>query len=203
MTTISHKNLTGAQLHENKGAASASDNTVATITSGATVWTKLTASNLTGTGNPFGGQLLQIQDQRASGTNGDTPTATTWTKKTLQTTLTNEITSATITSSVISLPSGTYFADGWILNYASNHGRVRLQNTTDASTLVLGASIYAVSSTSHVLLQPLRGRFTLSGTKNVELQYYYESATGHGLGEPYAAPGVVEVYSDLCIWKIA
>src|SRR5688572_14319960 len=39
-----HDALTGAELHENKGVASASDNTVASATTGATVWRKVNSS---------------------------------------------------------------------------------------------------------------------------------------------------------------
>jgi hypothetical protein len=41
-----HADLTGAELHENKGAATATDNFVATVTTGATVWKKITPSNI-------------------------------------------------------------------------------------------------------------------------------------------------------------
>lgn len=41
-----HASLTGADLHENKGVAAASDNTVATASSGTTVWQKITASSI-------------------------------------------------------------------------------------------------------------------------------------------------------------
>ena len=41
-----HSSLADAELHENKGVSSASDNTVATATSGATVWKKITSSNI-------------------------------------------------------------------------------------------------------------------------------------------------------------
>lgn len=44
-----HSTLTGSELHENKGAASASNDTVATATAGATVWKKLTTANLDST----------------------------------------------------------------------------------------------------------------------------------------------------------
>jgi hypothetical protein len=43
-----HKDLTGTELHENKGAAAAANDDVATVTSGATVWKKLTAANFDG-----------------------------------------------------------------------------------------------------------------------------------------------------------
>jgi hypothetical protein len=41
-----HSALTGSELHENKGAAAASDNTVASVTSGATVWRKVNTDML-------------------------------------------------------------------------------------------------------------------------------------------------------------
>ena len=41
-----HKDLMGTDLHENKGVATASDNFVATALSGATVWQKVTTSNI-------------------------------------------------------------------------------------------------------------------------------------------------------------
>lgn len=39
-----HSALTGSELHENKGVSSASDNTVASATSSATVWRKVNAN---------------------------------------------------------------------------------------------------------------------------------------------------------------
>ena len=41
-----HKDLTGTDLHENKGVATASDNFVATALSGATVWQKIATNNI-------------------------------------------------------------------------------------------------------------------------------------------------------------
>lgn len=91
MANVAHSTLTGSNLHENKGVAAASDNTVATAVTGATVWAKLTANNLTGTGNPFGAQLFHVQDQKASGTSGGTFTSGADRTRTLNTTVTNEI----------------------------------------------------------------------------------------------------------------
>lgn len=45
MSTL-HKNLAEANLHENKGVSTATDDTVATADSGATVWQKITTANL-------------------------------------------------------------------------------------------------------------------------------------------------------------
>lgn len=57
-----HSTLTGANLHENKGVASATDNTVASATSGATVWRKVNA-NMLDTTSIFGTnkEYLQVE----------------------------------------------------------------------------------------------------------------------------------------------
>lgn len=44
-----HSTLTGSELHENKGVASASNNTVATASGGNTVWQKIAANNIDNT----------------------------------------------------------------------------------------------------------------------------------------------------------
>lgn len=55
-----HNTLTGANLHENKGVSTATDNTVASATSGATVWRKINSSMLD-TSSVFGVNKEYIQ----------------------------------------------------------------------------------------------------------------------------------------------
>lgn len=203
MTTVAHSTLTGSDLHENKGAAAATDNTVATAVSGATVWAKLTASNLTGTGNAFGAQLLHVQDQKSSGTQGGALSSSTWTTHVLNTTLTNEISSATLTSNVISLPAGTYWVDAHSVVNLGNESQMRFRDTTSNTTLARACGVRSGASDGTTGAMRLSGRFTLSGTKNVELQMWVATGTsGNGLG--YAASsGDVEMYADVKVWKIA
>src|SRR6266516_1340078 len=98
MSNVEHSTLSGSNLHENKGASGASDNFVATATTGATVWKKLTDVNLTGTGNSFGAQLFHVRDEKSAGTVGGTFSSGAWRTRTLNTTKTNEIGSASLSS---------------------------------------------------------------------------------------------------------
>lgn len=204
MTTISHKNLAGTQLHENKGVAAATNNTVATASSGATVWQKLTASHLTTTGNPFGGQLFHVEDQKASGTAGGNGTTAAWTTRILNTSLTNEITSASLASNQITLPAGTYFVNAWSIFDSTTFTKLRLRNITDSTTARIGASLLSGNGGTTSGQALLNGRFTLAGTKVLELQYYISSvASGiNSLGPPVTS-GEVEIYSSAMIWKVA
>jgi hypothetical protein len=49
----------------------------------------------------------------------------------------------------------------------------------------------------------IRGRFTIASQKTFEIQHRFGYAkTGNGFGEP-SNYSVVEVYTDVTIWKVA
>lgn len=196
-----HQNLTGADLHEPKGAAAAAINKVyVSDGSGSGAWTAL----------PFASNLLHVRDQRTSGTNGQTITTGSYQKRELQTSVTNEITSASLASHQITLPAGTYFAEikctvgsGSATNINS---KIRLYNTTTSATLLSGTGTRfgTVSTGFQVdLLHVINGRFTLAGASVLELQDYVNATSGSVLGGVAYTTGDVEVYADVLIWKVA
>lgn len=210
--TVEHSLLTGSSLHEPKGVDSASSGEVYIADGlGSGAWTG------TGQFNAFGGALLHVRDQRTSGSAGQSfAGASTWETKTLQTTLDNEIGSATLTTNVISLPSGEYYVEVIIpviaksLNNSTNRGQIRLRNTTAASTLLAGHPMKCIVSSSdppsnHQIETStyftLRGRFTLGSTSNVEVQIYTSTATTWT--QEAATSGEAENYGDVLIWKVA
>jgi hypothetical protein len=153
----------------------------------------------------FSTQLLHIRDEKASGTDGGTSTATTWTKHTLDDVKTNEIAGASQASSVITLPVGVYYLEGEATTWRSNGSKLRLRNTSDSTTAVNGLSLYETSGGAYAeTTNTLAGRFTVSGSpKNFELQYWVEVGLATtGLGNATNS-GEVEIYADVRIWKIA
>lgn len=207
MANVAHSTLTGSNLHENKGVSTATDNTVATAVSGATVWAKLTHSNLTTTGNPFGAQLFHARNQQTSGTDGIATTGAAWNTVVLNTSVTNEITSASLSSNQITLPSGTYFIDGVCPFFIANgaYAKLRLRNITAGSTALVGNQTLTPNAsggatgagTGHPTIQ---GRFPLSGSSVLELQIY---TSNNGTAGRAASSGEVEVYGEVLIWKLA
>lgn len=152
--------------------------------------------------NPFGLQLLHIREEQNSGTVGATVAGNgSFTKATINTTVTNEISSASVSSSVISLPAGTYFIDGLISaarDGADANFKVRLRNTTDTSTALVAGNGRCNGTNDSI---PIRGRFTLGGTKSLEIQIY--GSSGGGSAPAAVSSGEKEVYLDVFIWKIA
>jgi hypothetical protein len=150
-------------------------------------------------GSVFGTALLHVRDEKSSGTNGGTPTPTTFTKRTLNTVMTNEISGASLSSDVITLPSGTYFVYGSMPFHSAGVIKSRLRNTSDSTNTLIGTNNFGNSGTSSYI----SGRFTIAAEKNFEFQYYVGEQNGTislGYG---ASSGITEVFGDIQIWKVA
>lgn len=142
--------------------------------------------------NGFSSQLLHVREQQSSGvstTTNNTPGA--WQTTVLNTAITNEISGASLSVNQVILPAGTYYCEGNSVHSDTGLVKSRLRNTTDGATLLVGRSAQNEQA-------PIRGRFTLTGTKTVELQEYFSSGSPTGP----SSTGEVEVYGELFIWKI-
>ena len=168
-----------------------------TIPSGVTLTNNGTAS---GFGGAFEGQLLHVQDQKANGTDGDSLTAGSWQTRTLNTIKTNEITGASLSSNQISLPSGTYYIIAKANLFDGNRHKIKLRNITDSSDEIIGSSEFSHSSYQDASNSYLNGRFTINASKTFEIQHRSESSATLGIGSIF---GVIEVFADVQIWKVA
>lgn len=216
MSTKLHSLLTGSDLHEPKGAATATVGQVyASDGAGSGVWKKIDAASLSGLANPFGASLLHARETQASGGGSGTATTGGIVTRILNTIVTNEIVGASLLgNNNISLPAGTYFS---IFNGA---GAILL--TTGVSIITARAFLFDTTHSSYLLSTPTTslnyipasgtytlqvnqpfwgaGRFTLGAASNIDFRHY--TNTG-GLVLPVAGMGLSEVYSDVFIWKIS
>jgi hypothetical protein len=162
----------------------------------------LTAAQLNGVVDNFQ-DVAMFNETQASGTNGGSSVATTWTKRVLNTTVVNNITGASIASSVITLPAGSYIVSASAPSYESNLFKIRLQNTTDSTTAALGTSEQTGSGVE-MTRGNLLGYFTITGNKNFEVQHWVQSTRANvGFGNPTSIASVSEIYSTIQITKVA
>jgi len=158
----------------------------------------LTAAQLNGVLDNFQDVAI-FNEQQASGTNGGASTSGSYVKRTLNTTVVNNITSCSIASSVISLPAGTYAVTAFAPSYLTSRNRLRLQNTTDGTTIALGQNSFSDGTQTAAVLQTV---FTITATKNFELQQRFQTATAtNGLGVACSF-GDNEVYAQIQIARI-
>ena len=151
-----------------------------------------------------GAEVATFADHKSSGTNGGTFTSGSWQTRTLNTTVYNGITSATLSSNQISLPAGTYSVIAFApVGDTVNGHQARLRNITDSTTTLTGTSI---ATSDNASAKPLNqtlvlGVFTIAGTKTFELQHQCSTTkTDDGFG--LACGFDLEVYSQITITKI-
>jgi hypothetical protein len=143
-------------------------------------------------------EIAIFNETQAANTSGGAATTGSFIKRTLNTTVVNTITSCTLTSSVISLPAGTYnilciapFVNTW-------RTKLKLRNTTDSTDALIGQSQRSDGGSAAYI----QGQFTSVGTKNYEVQYRVEQNSGSlalGYEDNF---GVVEIFTVIQIEKV-
>jgi len=148
-------------------------------------------------------QFLHIQDQKAANTQGGTATSGSFQTRTLNTAVTNTITGASLGSNQITLPAGTYYMETECPAYAVLQHKAILYNVTDAANVLIGTSGYAASTDNGHDQSFVKGRFTIAGTKVLEIRHRVNTTNtddGFGIASNF---GVNEVYTDVRIWKVS
>ena len=162
----------------------------------------LTAAQLNGVVDNFA-DIAIFNEQQASNTNGGTFTSGSYLKRTLNTTVVNNITGCSIASSVVTLPAGTYNIVGTAPAYKTNAHRLRLRNTTASTTIALGVNAFNGSGGYATTYAYVNGTVTLTGSTTIELQHQAETtATVNGFGT-LCNFGDSEVYAQIQIARIA
>jgi hypothetical protein len=147
---------------------------------------------------PTGGIAI-FNETQSSATSGGTFSSGSWVKRTLNTTVVNTISGASLASSVITLPAGTYEVHASAPAFDVDRHAMRIQDTTNTTTLVNSNPMYA-SETHDVSNQCIAmGHFTLAGSANIEVQHRCQSSkAGNGLGVE-GNFGDNEVYAQITI----
>ena len=150
--------------------------------------------------NPFATGLFHIAHQTADGTNGGTATGGAWRARPINTIKTNQI-SGSLSSNNFVLPAGSYICIGNSFLTNVNMGQTRIIDVATDNVLVLGNNIYTEGyAGGHSVIN---GRFTISGNKTCELQYFTSASYSNtGLGFAGSTTGLVNQFADLMFWKI-
>jgi hypothetical protein len=164
----------------------------------------IASTKLSGVQGKFESALLHVRDEKSANTGGGTFTSGAFQTRTLNTSVTNEISGASLSSNQITLPSGTYYIEASAPAFAVTRHKAKLRNTTDSSDTLIGTSeiTYNLDSTVSTC-SFVTGRFTIAAQKTFELQHRCENTKatdGFGIENNFS---VVEVFADVQIWKVA
>lgn len=145
-----------------------------------------------------------FNETQASGTQGGTATSGSFVKRTLNTTVVNNIAGCSIASSVITLPAGTYKAVGYAPCYRTSGNQARFYNNTGAA--VVGAPSNNITSDNGGnggVVAIVDTYFTLAVTSNIQLEHRVQTTVanaGYGGAQSF---GTSEIYAQVTITRIA
>ena len=168
---------------------------------GAVTWTRIYDRKLSSGVSPIGGRVFHARDQKTANTAGGTFTSGAWQKRDMGTEVTNEIESASLASSQITLPAGTYEIDAWAIGNNVGANKLRLYNTTGTADLIVGSS--GANGAASNMIAVLKGRFALATTSVLELQHRCTSTQATtGFGSAANLDSKVEVYAEVIIHEV-
>lgn len=147
--------------------------------------------------------LFHVQDQKAANTAGGTFTSGAFQTRDLNTIVSNQITDASLSANQITLPIGEYYIEAHAPTNDVDRHKARLRDITNSNDLLIGSSIFSSQSADNTTtLSFVTGRFSLTASTILELQHRCQTSksdNGFGVESNF---GVIEVYSDVKIWKV-
>jgi len=146
---------------------------------------------------------IEIRDQKANGTEGGASVANTWSPRDINTEVLDAGGHCSIASNQITLDAGTYECEIISPFLAVNTLSMRIQNVTDAATVLLGGSGFGGNGAQYVF----SGKFTIAASKALEIQYICQTAVAtYGLGASTQVRAAnytdVEIYTVARFWKV-
>ena len=162
----------------------------------------LTAAQLNSVLDNFS-DIAIFNETQASGTNGGTFTSGSYIKRTLNTTVVNNIVGCSIAASVITLPAGSYNVFATSPCFKVDNNKAKLRNTTAGTDLAIANTSYTGSADDACIVSQVQAYFTLAVSSTIELQHRAASTratNGYGVQSGF---GDSEIYSQIMIIKVA
>lgn len=161
--------------------------------------TGLTSVEVSVSGAPdavFVDRVVATGSQNLSGSN--------WTKTDLTNTVRNTVTNCTLSSSVISLPAGSYYVEfnlpiGRVSSDTAQKVVTRFRNTSTSTTAALGQTL-SIGDWQNLNFHGC-GEFTITGTNNFELQGWSEESCKTRYGYSNNS-GEAMIFGMVKIWKL-
>lgn len=154
-------------------------------------------------GTPYDAKLFHLQHIEASSADGGGNQASSNNQRTLNSTVVNQISGASVSSNDVTLPAGTYIIDGYANAFRVNRHFLRWYNVTDSSYIINGQSVFADVNNEVQNLATISGRFTISAQKLFALMHYTQTNNSQSNALGISSGVTTNHYVNLRIWKVA
>lgn len=146
-------------------------------------------------------QVSIFRDEKPSGTNGGTGTATTWVQRDINTTSINAIQGASLSSNQVTLPAGTFSIRASAPCAVAASHVLRLYNITAGAVVALGTAERSIASSSSRSF--VNCSLTLGASAVLRLDHWLSAAgSANDLGNN-AGTGSPNVFTEIEIKRVA
>lgn len=148
-------------------------------------------------------EVLNVRDEKSSGTGGGAFTSGSYVTRALNTVVTNTITGASLSSDQFTLPAGTYNLRAKAPAFRVDNTKAKLRNITDSTDDIIGAPTFSTSDTGSGVNSWVIGQVAITAPKAFEIQHRCtttQAGTG-GRGQP-TTYGDIEVYTEVWIERV-
>ena len=196
LPTSGNQTITGALAITATGNATNTSSGALTVSGGISC-----VSDLRVGGNVYGiPQYAVFEEQQSNSINAATYSAGSYITRVLNTTVTNSISGASLSSNQITLPAGTYRINCVCpLAGTAINSKAYLYNITGSSILMFGTSSYSTSNIQSYSY--LNGVFTVSTVTVIAVQQYW-STTSTFMGGVAVSSGQIENYTHVEITRL-
>ncbi|AYD65296.1 hypothetical protein DVB37_16250 [Achromobacter sp. B7] len=148
---------------------------------------------------------MLVTEEKAVGMSAGASVAGTFSVRALNTIRANTITGASLASSQITLPAGTYRISASSPANGVNLHTARLYSVSDSGSIMFGtsentSSFAATPGETSMTRSFVQGRLVLTSPKVFELRHYCQESVSSGLGSPVNV-STSEVYATIEIIK--
>ena len=167
------------------------------------------ATGATGPTGPAATNFAIFSHELSAGSEGGSASSGGFSTRTLNTTILNTISGASLASNVITLPAGNYIIEATgCFQGGIQRTKHRFYNTTDGATVATSLNAEGVTtvtaSQQNGFIQNLVGYFEITASKNFEFQYSVSTTDNtDGLGGAANLHSALEVYAVVKLQKVA
>lgn len=152
----------------------------------------------------YSSNIMYVRREETSGTVGGTATTGSLQTMTLNTTVTNGITGASLSTNLVTLPAGTYRITARAPFYRTDGGYIQIYNASDSTEIAQGANFFSSASSGDIEIAHAYGIVTLASSKNISMRYRCTTgANTSNLGTAKSYASINEVYNEMIIEKVA
>ena len=147
-------------------------------------------------------RIATISHSVASGTQGGGLSSGTYTTRPLNTLVDSTGIVTSLASNQVTLPAGTYYAEGAFQGFQCDQFKCKLRNITDSTDTIIGEATRAGVADASMGVSILKGEFTITSPKVFEVQMrssVTNATSGFGVATSF---GDAEVYSIVKITRI-